>query len=211
MAKRQTTRLSARAVATLKEPGRHADGGNLYLIVDKSGAKRWALLYRDRHGGQQRREMGLGSLTAVSLADARQKAAECRKLIDGGRDPIEQRKAATAAGRAAGTLFGDFADAFVTSLAPSFRNQRHLAQWCTTLTNDAAALRNRSLAGIGTDDVLAVLKPIWREKPETASRLRGRIERVLDAAIAQGLRSGANPARWRGHLKAILPATAKLK
>jgi integrase len=207
---RQIDRISARAVSTIKKPGRHADGGNLYLVVDPSGAKRWALIYRDRDTGRLR-EMGLGSLNAVGLAHARQKAAEARKLLDAGQDPIAHRNATRTAEQAAGTRFGDFADAFVTDLAPDFRNPKHIAQWRATLTNDAAALRTKPLAEIGTDDVLAVLRPIWQTKPETASRLRGRIERVLDAAIAQGLRSGANPARWRGHLKSILPAPSKLK
>lgn len=211
MAKREINRLSARGVTAAKKPGRHADGGNLYLVVDTSGAKRWTLLYRDRRNGGKLREMGLGSLNAVSLAEARQKAADARKLIDGGKDPIEAKKFARAAERGAATTFGDFADAFVDGLAPGFRNAKHVAQWRSTLTNDAASLRDKSVADIGTDDVLAVLKPVWTAKPETASRLRGRIERVLDAAIAQGLRDGANPARWKGHLKSILPTPEKLK
>ena len=218
MAKRQTNRLSARAVATLKpDPSdryarRYADGGNLYLIVDKSGAKRWALLYRDRRDGGRFREMGLGSLSAVSLAEARQKAADARKLIDAGQDPISHRRASRAAGIGAAITFGEYADRYINeTVAPRVRNEKHLAQWRSTLSNDAAALHGVSLAGIGNEDVLAVLKPIWQAKPETASRLRGRIERVLDAAIAQGLRSGANPARWHGHLKAILPAPTEIK
>jgi integrase len=211
VARRQIKRLSARGVAGIEKPGRHADGGNLYLVVDPSGAKRWAFIYRDRHDNGRLRELGLGGLAAVGLADARQKAADFRKLIDAGVDPVAQRKAALIAKTAADTTFGDFADAFIADLAPGFRNAKHIAQWRSTLTNDAAPLRKKSVAAIGTADVLAVLKPIWQVKPETASRLRGRIERVLDAATAKDLRTGDNPARWRGHLKSILPAPEKLK
>lgn len=151
------------------------------------------------------REMGLGSASVVSLAKAREAAARARSLIVDGINPIDAR-------RQTGTIptFGDFADEVVASLSTAWRNDKHKAQWATTLKTHAARLRPISIDRIDTADVLAVLTPIWTEKPETASRLRGRIERVLDAARAKGLRSGENPARWRGHLDHLLPARQKL-
>lgn len=199
---RQVNRLSARAVATATKPGRHADGGGLYLVVDPSGAKRWAFLFR-RDG--KLREMGLGGLTSVPLARARELAGECRAEVAAGRNPIEARKA----NRAVPT-FGAAADAYVKSKSPEWRNAKHAAQWTMTLTKYAAPLRSKPVNEIGTDDVLEVLRPIWRTKPETASRLRGRIEHVLDAARAAGHRTGENPARWRGHLDKLLPKRQRL-
>ncbi|KAA2241164.1 tyrosine-type recombinase/integrase [Salinarimonas soli] len=203
---RLTKRLSARDVATKTEPGRHADGDGLYLVVDAGGARRWVFLYRQNG---RLKEMGLGSTNAVSLAEARAKAAECRKQRASGLDPIAARRAQKAA-KDAQLTFGAFADALVDELAPGFRNAKHLAQWRMTLKEYAAPLRAKTVDGISTDDVLAVLAPLWTKRPETASRLRGRIERVLDAARARGLRSGENPARWRGHLDQLLPRRKKL-
>src|SRR5918993_3508288 len=203
---RAVKRLSARAVATVTEPGRHADGDGLYLVVDRSGAKRWLFLFR---WGGKLKEMGLGGLSAVSLAKARDAAAEAPRVLASRRNPIEVRRAAADAQQSA-TTFGAFADALVTELAHSFRNEKNVAQWKMTLTAYAAPLRNKPLDEINTDDVLGVLAPIWRTKNETASRLRGRIERVLDAARAKGLRTGENPARWRGHLDKLLPRRRKL-
>lgn len=217
---RTAKRLSARAVATLTKPGMHADGDGLYLVVSKSGAKRWTFIYQGfrkaKESGQVakqygRKEMGLGRLAEVSLAEAREKVAEARKLVAAGIDPVEAREAAKADQMAPKPTFGSFADSLVDDLASGFRNEKHLAQWRMTLTKYAKPLRNKPLDQIETPDVLAVLKPIWQEKNETASRLRGRIERVLDAAKAQGLRTGENPARWRGHLDKLLPKRHKLQ
>jgi hypothetical protein len=202
---RLMNRLNAKAVTALRKPGRHSDGGGLYLSVDKVGGRRWVFLYRDRRQQGKLREMGLGGAASVSLARAREVAAKCRAEIAAGRDPIDARKDEAHAERNAGITFGAFADGFVDELAAGFRNAKHIQQWRTTLKVDAASLRPGAIAKISTEDVLAVLKPIWQSKPETADRLRGRIERVLDAAAAAGLRDGANPARWRGHLKSILP------
>ena len=213
MTRRKTKRLSARSVASLSAPGRHADGEGLYLLVDSGGAKRWVFLFRWKVAGEKGpgklREMGLGGLSAVSLADAREKAVAARQALANGRNPIDERKAAEAA-RQSATTFGAFADALVEELRPGFRNAKHHAQWSMTLRTYAGPLRDKPLDAIQTVDVLAVLKPIWQSKSETASRLRGRIERVLDAARAQGLRSGENPARWRGHLDHLLPKRQKL-
>ena len=203
---RAVKRLNARMVATLAAPGRHADGDGLYLIVDPSGAKRWLFMFRWQG---KLKEMGLGGLSTVSLADAREAASEARRLAKSGRNPIEERRTAKGDDVAA-IPFGAFADKVVADLSPGFRNEKHRAQWAMTLTTYAAPLRSMPVETIGTDDVLSVLAPIWQTKNETASRLRGRIERVLDAAKAKGLRTGENPARWRGHLDKLLPARRKL-
>jgi integrase len=202
---RTINRLSARSVSTVKETGLHADGGGLYLRVDKTGAKRWAFLFRWRG---KRTEMGLGSVLTVSLADARERAKEARQAILDGENPIEKRRRE---GTARGLpTFGAVADKLVEDLSPQCKNAVHRAQWKTTLEVDAAALRALSVASVTTEDVLGVLRPIWKTKPETASRVRGRIERVLDAAKAKGLRTGENPARWKGHLALLLPQRQKL-
>lgn len=203
---RTVNRLTARSVATITKPGRHADGDGLYLVVDKSGARRWVFLFR-REG--KLKEMGLGGAGRVSLAEAREKASEIRKQLASGLNPIEERRRAAETETGERT-FGPFATALVPEICAGFRNEKHRAQWASTLTTYASSLNDRPLDEIGTDDVLRVLKPIWMTKPETASRLRGRIERILDAARARGLRSGENPARWRGHLDAVLPKPSKL-
>jgi integrase len=155
--------------------------------------------------------MGLGNLSSTSLADARQKAGDARRLVSAGTNPIEARAHAQRAGKTAGTTFGSFADQLVDEIEQGFRNEKHRAQWRMTLKVYAAQLSAKRLDAIETADVLEVLRPIWLSKPETASRLRGRIERVLDAAKAQGSRSGENPARWRGHLSALLPKPDKVR
>ncbi|MDR7034469.1 integrase [Mesorhizobium sp. BE184] len=153
----------------------------------------------------KRREMGLGSYPTVTLGTARQRVEECRRQVSEGLDPIAERK------KAAPVTFGDAADKFLASMSSSFRNAKHRDQWKMTL-GDAycAALRKRPISAIDTEDVLKVLAPVWQTKAETASRIRGRIERVLDFAAVKGWRAGENPARWRGHLKNALPARQKL-
>lgn len=193
--------LSARKVQTITKPGRHADGGNLYLNVTSSGARSWVFLYTI--DGRQR-EMGLGSLHDVPLAQARELAAASRLALASGRDPRTVRT------QSKPTTFGEIADELVASMEKSWRNAKHRAQWRMTLSVYAAPLRKKSIDKITTEDVLQVLKVLWHEKPETASRLRGRIEAVLNAAKAKGLRSGENPARWRGHLDSLLPKRSTL-
>lgn len=202
-------RLSSRGVSTETRPGRHADGGGLYLNVteriaaggSKTYARSWIFLWRS-HG--RRREMGLGSHLTVSLAEARDLALAARKHVHAGRDPIAERD------RVSAQTFGEVADELIESLRPSWRNSKHAAQWTATLKGYAAPLRPIPVANVTTEDVLRVLKPLWSTRPETASRLRARIERVLGLAIARGTRSAANCAAWRGHLKSILPAPKKL-
>jgi hypothetical protein len=189
-------RLTARKVETAKA-GKYSDGGGLYLLVSDGGSRKWVLRFM-KHG--RAREMGLGSAREVTLAEAREAAANARKLIREGKDPISERK------RSGGVpTFGAMADQVHESLSAGFRNERHKAQWKSSLETYAAPLRDKPVDTITTDDVLAVLKPIWTDKAETASRVRGRIEKVLDAAKAKGYRQGENPARWRGHLDHLLP------
>jgi integrase len=203
---REVKRLTARTVATATKPGRHADGNGLYLVVDTSGAKRWLFMFRWEG---KLKEMGLGGLTSVSLAEAREQADNARKVLASGRNPIEERRLAGAA-QASRQTFGRFADDLVAELTKGFRNEKHKWQWSQTLNDYAASLRTKYVDEITTDDVLKVLKPIWTTKQETASRLRGRLERILDAARARGLRKGENPARWRGHLDHLLSRRQKL-
>jgi integrase len=193
--------LTARKVETAK-PGKYSDGGNLYLIVSPAGSRKWVLRFTWRG---RAKEMGLGSASSVPLADAREKAASARRKIAQGLNPIEERK------RDGGIpTFGEMADDVREALSAGFRNEKHKAQWKSTLEAYAAPLRGKPVDTITIDDVLAVLKPIWTTKAETASRVRGRIEKVLDAAKAKGFREGENPARWRGHLDHLLPKRPKL-
>lgn len=199
-------KLNARSVATLTKPGRHSDGGNLYLSVSDGGARRWVFMYV-LHGRQ--REMGLGPVRDVTLAKARDLAAEARKHLTDGRDPIVERSSKRAAQRPVPT-FADVADDLYATLSPTWKNAKHRWQWENALKVQAKPLRSLPVDQIGIDDILGILKPVWREKPETASRLRNRVERVLDAAKAKGHRSGDNPARWRGNLDHLLSKRERL-
>lgn len=208
-------KLTARQVETISKPGRHADGGGLYLVVSPDGAKRkWVLRFMLRG---RRRDMGLGSAGkgGLTLAQARAAASEARDLIRKGVDPLDQRREEAAAAAAemqpvAKPTFGDMSDALISSLSSQWRNEKHRAQWDMTLREYAKPLRGLPVDEIGTAEVLSVLQPIWKTKPETASRLRGRIERVLNYAKTLGHREGENPALWRGHLANVLPKRTKL-
>jgi len=184
------------------KPGRHSDGGGLYLNVADGGTKSWLFMWA-RNG--KRREMGLGSFPAVSLAKARERAVNARSAVADGGDPIADRD------REAEPTFAEAAEKFLASMEKGWRNEKHRAQWKTTLEHYCEPMRAKRVSTITTDDVLGVLTPIWNDKAETASRLRGRIERVLDFARARGWRHGENPALWRGHLKNVLPARQKLQ
>ena len=208
-------KLNARQVETLTEPGRYSDGGNLYLSITPNGGKRWVFAYRGapKPGSKNNRyEMGLGSAgrNGVSLKEARAKAVEARRLLSSGVDPLAEKRDTAKAERTIPT-FGAFADQYIATHKTKFRNDKHVAQWEATLGEDyCGAIRSKPLNEIDTESVLAVLQPVWTKTPETASRLRGRIENVLDAAKAMGFRDGSNPATWRGHLKTLLPARQKL-
>jgi integrase len=200
-------KLTAREAETSK-PGRYGDGDGLYLVVSKTGARKWVFRYSWRG---KVTEAGLGSRELVGLAEARAKALETRKMVAEGKSPIEARREAAIAAAAKPT-FGAIADAFIAAKSAEWRNEKHRAQWAMTLEVYAKPLRSRAVDEIDTAAILAVLQPIWLKKPETASRLRGRIEAVLDAARARGHISEdrSNPARWRGHLDKLLAKPTKL-
>lgn len=199
--------LTAREVAAIKADGRHSIGDGLYLEVVGS-ARRWFTRYTIQG---RRREMQLGSAADVSLKEARELVADVRKTVKAGVDPIERKKAAEVE-EAKTPSFGTFADELIGTIESGFRNEKHIYQWKQTL-GDAycASIRKKAVDAVTTEDIVDILKPLWATKQETASRLRGRIEKVLDAAKARGWRSGENPARWRGHLDHLLPRRQKLQ
>lgn len=192
-------KLSARRVATAK-PGRHSDGAGLYLIVSLTGTKKW--VFRFTFSGRVN-ETGAGGGN-VTLAEAREKAAELRKQVRDGFNPVAIKRQTKAAMQSRVT-FGQLAENFISDRALSWRNPKSEGQWRTSLKTYAAGIANLTVEEIGTEQVLAVLKPIWISKPETAKRVRNRIELILNAAISRGIRAGPNPALWRGHLDHLLP------
>lgn len=204
-------RLSALQAERAKKAGYYADGGGLYLQVTVSGAKSW--LFRFMLNGRAR-EMGLGPLHTVSLAEARIKSADCRKQLLEGIDPIEARKAARNAAQLAAAksiTFEQCADAYITAHRAGWKSTKHADQWTNTLKTYAyPTFGSLSVANVDTTLVMKCLEAIWTKKPETASRLRGRIECVLDWATVRGYRQGENPARWKGHLDKLLPARSKV-
>lgn len=204
---RQLHRLSAKAVEQQKKLGYFADGGGLYLQVSPTRSKSWIFRFT-LHGKQ--REMGLGSIGSVGLAEARRRASECRSLLMDDIDPIAARqavKAREALKLAKAISFDRCAEAYVESQKAGWRNAKHTAQWISTLNTYASPIIGAvPVDNVDTGLVLKVLEPIWTTKAETASRLRGRIESVLDWAGARGYRTGENPARWRGHLDKLLSA-----
>ena len=190
--------------------GSYGDGGGLYLQVRGREKRSWLFRFK-LHG--KAHLMGLGAVADVSLAEAREAAAAARRLVRQGINPIDRRRAERAerASKAALNTFADVVELYLAAHEASWRNAKHRQQWRNTLDTYAApVLGKQGVATIGTAEVARVLEPIWRAKPETASRLRGRIEAVLDYAAARGWRTGENPARWRGHLAKLLPSRAKL-
>ena len=205
--------LGPLAVKRLSQKGMHAVGGvaGLYLQVGNGQAKSWVLR---NVVASKRRDIGLGSYPAVSLATARDKAQKIRELIQQGEDPIALKRAALSAlmaEQARSVKFMDVAKGYLKSHAAGWRSTKHRAQWESTLELYVyPKLGDMVVADIDTPAVLRVLQPIWHNKTETASRVRGRVEAILDAATAQGLREGPNPARWKGHLALTLPARSKI-
>ena len=204
---RKQNLLTARTIETAKEPGRYSDGNGLYLVVRPGGSKQWVFLYR-RDG--KLKEMGLGSpLKGVTLAKARELRDEARAAMADGGDPLEA--AGKPSKRRPGIpTFGAYALALVERIEDGFSNPKHRQQWKNTLETYCEPIWETRIDRVDTAGVLECLTPIWQAKPETASRVRGRIERVLNAAKAERLRAGENPAAWRGHLDATLPKPAKL-
>ncbi|MBN8501955.1 MAG: integrase arm-type DNA-binding domain-containing protein [Sphingomonadales bacterium] len=202
--------LTAVGVKNIAKPGLHGDGGGLYLQVGPTGAKSW--IFRFMQKGRAR-AMGLGPLHTVTLAEARGAALECRKELLEGRDPIELRKEKRSAPEGSGMpTFMSCAEAYIAAHESGWRNEKHIAQWKASLQNYASPVfGDRPVDEIDLGMIMKVLEPIWSVKTETASRVRGRIESVLDWAAVRGFRKGENPARWRGHLEALLPARGRVK
>ncbi len=201
--------LNAAQVERLKAPGKHPVGGGLYLQVTGT-SRSW--FFRYRHG-DRRRDLGLGSHPLITLSAARQAVLESRLHLNAGRDPIEMRRAERLVARkpVIGT-FAEIAAIYIDQHRAGWRNPKSAAQWQASL--DAYAmphLGTLAVDAITTDDVMAVVGPIWTTKTETAARVRGRIEAILDFAKVRGMRGGENPARWRGHLDHLLAAKAKVR
>ena len=186
----------------------------LYLQIAAAGSKSWIFRYR-MNGRKTPRDMGLGPVHTVTLAEAREKAREARKLILEGADPIEAkraRKQAQALEAASAMVFKDCAKKYIAAHKAGWRNAKHANQWTSTLETYAyPVFGSLPVASIDTALVMKVLEPIWKEKTETASRVRGRIEAILDWATARAFRIGENPARWRGHLDKLFPARSKVQ
>lgn len=194
-------------VRQLRGAGRYPDGGGLYLHIIPSGGRPW--IFRYRVAGRER-QMGLGPLEFVSLAQAREKARAARLQRYNGEDPLGGRigrRPTPVSPAPVGVTFKEAMEAYIDTNKAAWRNEKHIAQWSSTLETYAVPhFGAKALADIETADVLNALKPIWLTKSETASRLRGRIEAVLNWGAVHGYRQGENPARWKGHIEMILPA-----
>ncbi|WP_417473435.1 tyrosine-type recombinase/integrase [Luteimonas mephitis] len=201
-------KLSALTVKAAATPGYYGDGGGLYLQVARGGTKSWVFRYK-RNG--RARELGLGALLTTPLAAARKKAEEMRLTLGAGLEPVATRDAARAAA-ASRMTFADCATAYIAAHKDGWSNPKHADQWTATLDTYANPVFGKAdVSAVDTAMIVRALKPIWTEKTETASRLRGRIERVLAWATTADYRKGDNPARWRGHLDTLLPKPSKVK
>ena len=204
-------KLTALAVTRAKKPGVYGDGGGLYLQVAPGGARSWIFRFQIK---RQRRYMGLGGLADVTLSEARRKAAEARKVLADGIDPIEAARAQAkdlAAKSANATTFQEATERYVAAHASGWKNAKHSAQWTSTLQTYAfPVFGDVSVSSVDVNMVLKVLEPIWADKNETARRVRGRIEAILDWASARNMRTGDNPARWRGLLMHLLAKRSKV-
>ncbi len=202
-------KLTDSKVKSISNPGVYGDGDGLYLRVQASGTRSWVFIWR-RYGA--RREIGLGPYGNgsghVSLATARTKAEECREIIGRGGDPktdLAERKAAIKP-----MTFGQIADEFVEVMKPKWKSEKSLQRWQRFTITYADSIRNVPIAQVSTDDILRVLKPLWHTKPESAAKCREALKLVMDHAKARGLRTGENPAEWKGNLEALLPPSKKL-
>ncbi|MBB5374320.1 tyrosine-type recombinase/integrase [Acidocella aromatica] len=210
MAKGPSKRLTALAINALVKVGNYPDGDNLYLRVRHDGSKSWAFRYKMANKPHW---MSLGPLRDVTLAEAREAARKLRNDLREGISPLDQRRERQAlAMNAEGRTFDAVAKLYIEAHRAGWKNEKHAAQWTNTLKTYASpVIGSMSVGSIGLDEVLRILRPIWKEKPETASRLRGRVEAVLDYAGVHGWRTGDNPARWTGYLDQVLPARAKVR
>jgi len=209
---RTIDRLSAIQAKKLSKPGWYLDGDGLYLQVSPTGSKSWVFRYTS--GGRERRQ-GLGALNTISLAAARKAALECRKLRSKGIDPLENKRELEREERLAknnGITFKECSLAFIESNKAEWKNRKHETQWRNTLETYAyPTVGDIAVKDIDTDMVLGILEPIWATKTETATRVRQRIENVLDWAKARDFRTGENPARRRGHIDKLLPKPTKIR
>ena len=209
---RTLSRLTDLAVRRATKPGLLADGGGLYLKIASGGSKSWVFRYR-RDG--RLRDMGLGPLHTITLAEARQRALACRKQRLDGIDPLDHRRgvrSAAAFEAAKSITFQMAAEAFIAAHQAGWRNPKHAAQWSATLSTYVyPVFGHLPVQVVDTGLVMKAIEPIWTTKPETASRVRGRIESILDWATTRGYRQGENPARWRGHLENLLPNRSKVR
>ncbi|SDD72561.1 tyrosine-type recombinase/integrase [Rhodospira trueperi] len=208
-------KLSAAKVRALNEPGRYGDGNGLWLQVAAGAGGRMtkSWLFRYRFRGRYR-AMGFGPVALVSLEEARQKATEARRMIHEGIDPLDQKRATEATERAqeaSRVTFQDAAERYITAHAPGWKTDKQRQHWENTLALYAFPLIGAlDVAHVDTPHLLKVLEPVWTEKHETASRVRGRIERILGWATTRGYRTGENPARWKGHLQHLLASPEKV-
>ncbi|MFZ4762254.1 MAG: tyrosine-type recombinase/integrase [Alphaproteobacteria bacterium] len=204
-------KLSALSINKTNKQGRYSDGGGLYLQIAAGGSKSWLFRFNLNKKAYQ---MGLGSVSAVSLSVARQKAAACRALLDEGKNPIQARQEQQAKllfEQASSISFNHCAEAYINAHQQAWSNAKHIAQWKSTIKQYASpVIGDLSIAAIDTPLICKILEPIWHNKTETATRLRQRLEKILDWASVKGYRQQENPARWKGHLDKILPAPAKI-
>ena len=211
---RKAKELSPLSVGRLNQPGHHAVGGvaGLYLYVSETGARSWVLRAMV---GTKRRHLGLGGFPDVPLAEAKEKARKARDAIASGIDPIAQKREAASqlkATQAAATTFKQAAAAYIEAHGETWKNPKHRAQWASSLEMYVYPVVGAlNVQDVGQEHVLKVLEPIWKTKTETASRVRGRVEAVLDWATVRGYRKGDNPARWKGHLDKLLAAPGKIQ
>ena len=209
---RSVEKLSDLKVKSLRLPGRYGDGDGLVLNVATGGTKSWLFRYRDRSTGRIR-ERGLGSVRTLSLKEARERARVVRQQLLDGIDPIDHARKVRAAAKvvtAKAMTFGQCVDRYIAAHESGWRNVKHRQQWRNTLDTYTTKLKELPVGEISTDLVIQELDPIWRTKTETATRVRQRMEAVLDWATARQFRKGENPARWRGHLDKLLPPPAKV-
>lgn len=227
---RRAKGLTAAGVAKAKKPGRYGDGGGLYLLVRSAELKFWLFRFVDPHNARTDkdgrpvlsktgrpmpwlREMGLGPAagpSAVPLAEARDTAAAHRALLRAGINPLDKKREAKRPVKALVT-FGAAAKAYIEAQEAGWQSATTKEQWEQSLRDHAGALTDKPVADVSTSDVSAVLSAIWKEKTETAAKLRGRIESILSFAKIQGWRDGENPARWRGHLDQTLPKPSRVR
>lgn len=213
---RTIQKLTPLAVNKLTKPGWTGDGGGLWLQVSAAGTKSWVFRYTIK--GEQF-VMGLGALHTVGLVDARAKAHEYRQMLHEGKNPLSERAATAAAAlavveqeKARAMTFDQCAAAYIEAKRGEWKNAKHISQWQNTLTTYASPIIGAlPVADVNTDLVVKVLNPIWHDKTETATRVRGRIKSILDWAKTSGYRTGENPARWEGHLDDLLPAPGKIR